>query len=33
MVERFKKSALAFSEKEFNWERNEDLLLKLVDGA
>lgn len=33
MVEGFKKNALAFSEKEYNWERYENLLLRLVDGA
>jgi glycosyltransferase involved in cell wall biosynthesis len=33
LVERFKKNALAFSHGEYNWERYEPLLLKLVTGT
>jgi len=33
MVERFKKSSLAFSQSEYNWERYEPTLLKLVSGV
>jgi glycosyltransferase involved in cell wall biosynthesis len=33
MVERFKKNSLAFSQSEYNWERYEPTLLKLVSGV
>ncbi len=33
LVEHFKKNALAFSQKEFNWEQYEPVLLKLVSEA
>jgi glycosyltransferase involved in cell wall biosynthesis len=33
LLEKFKTNALVFSEKEYNWERYEDMLLKLVGAA
>lgn len=33
LVERFKKNALTFSQREYNWERYEPALLSIVSGA